>query len=138
MGGGNKIFLVISGKIRISRGKFGFEGKYCVKFGVMGLRQWQYWVICQFFQNHQRKLLYMSLCPKKELFGRIYTHGNVPFIVVSIFSKLMQIVTKFKLQIKQNVPIKRVYIFLCFKIFPNKKSASLKKYLTNNNRGPRS
>ena len=37
-GGGNKIFLVISGKIRISRGKFGFEGKYCVKFGVMGLR----------------------------------------------------------------------------------------------------
>ena len=31
--GGNKIFLVISGKIRISRGKFGFEGKYCVKLG---------------------------------------------------------------------------------------------------------
>ena len=36
--GGEMIFLVISGKIRISRGKFGFEGKYCVKFGVMGLR----------------------------------------------------------------------------------------------------
>ena len=81
----NNNIWAISGKIRISRGKFGFQGKNSVKFEVMGLRQWQYQVKCRIFQNHQGKLLYMPLCSKTELFGRIYTHGNFPFIVASIF-----------------------------------------------------